>query len=137
MSDAADPPRCILTLTITVDADTAQLSSVREQVCLGARDIGASEEMAEDFELAVSELATNVIRHTDACQFTVALARSAGDLVMDVSGADHLAELHVGLPADKTALSGRGLAIVSAVMDAVQLVLVDGHHHIRCSKTLG
>lgn len=136
MSDAADPTLCIPSLRITVDADTAQLSSVRAQVCLSARDIGASEEMVEDFELAVSEIATNVIRHTNACQFTVALARFAGNLVLDVSGADHLAELHFALPADKSALSGRGLSIVDAVMDAVQLVLVDGHHHIRCSKTL-
>lgn len=131
MSDVADP-----LLRMTVQTNAAELSLVRARVSQQARQVGACQQDVDDVELAVSELATNVIRHTTACQFTIALGRAQGSLVLDVSNADHLTDLHTRLPAENDAPSGRGLAIVDAVMDAIHLVVVDGSQHIRCFKTL-
>lgn len=123
--------------TVTVDADPAHLATLRSHVASLARASGASDDIVDDFKLVVSELATNVIQHTDASHVTVAFERLEEGWVVDVSDADGLVRLHVPTVADPTRLSGRGLFLVQAVMDVVDLVDVDGRQHIRCLKLVG
>ncbi len=123
------------TSCITIVADPGLLSTLRMRVAALARETGADAATVADFELVVSELATNVIRHADgATELTVLFAFASGHWVLDVSNADDLVSLaEVRLPADSEP-SGRGLFIVESLMDAVELVDIDGHQHIRCFK---
>lgn len=121
-------------LEVTVVAHPAELSSLRQRVADAAAALGASDDVIEDFRLVVSELATNVIRHDDAAVLTVAFRRSDKGWVLDVSNAEHLADLDsIPIP-DPDVFDGRGLVIVQAVMDQVQLVEINGEQHIRCFK---
>lgn len=122
---------------LTVPADFARLSELRSFVAALARASGAPNVVVEDFELVVSELATNVIKHSDAERLTVAFDRVADGWAIDVSNADAIAELVVPTVPSPEVLSGRGLVLVHAVMDAVDLIDVDGQQHVRCLKLAG
>ena len=50
-----------------------------------AQRVGRAPDLVEDFELAVSELATNVIRHTDAETISLVLTRASTEWVLDVA----------------------------------------------------
>ncbi len=129
MTDSPSPD-----LRITVEADTAQLGTLREQVGMAAKAGGADADTVNDFELVVSELATNVILHTQARQLTLVFTGTADAWILDVSNADEIIDLdQASLPSPEE-IAGRGLAIVSAIMDAVVLVDVEGDQHIRCFK---
>lgn len=119
---------------VTIAADPAELGGLRSRVVALARAADAPEPVVEAFELAVSELATNVIRHTDARRLTVVFDRMPEGWVLDVSDAESFDELPTPTVPDPEQLSGRGLFVVQAVMDAVDLIDVDGHQHIRCLK---
>lgn len=119
---------------ITVAADTAQLAPLRSQVADLARTAGASDDVVEQFELVVSELATNVIQHSDSAQLTVVFHGNDQRWVLDVSNAPTAVELDTPHLPDPDELSGRGLFIVHAVMDSVELIDIDGNQHIRCTK---
>ncbi len=115
-------------------ADTTHLASLRAHVRRIAERDGAPREVAEDFELVVTELATNVIRHTDDDEITVDFALVDDAWVLDLwpapSGIDLSAiESPVGLDS-----SGRGLPIVRALTDLVEIVDLDGVAHLRCTK---
>jgi len=122
---------------VTVDADSANLATLRAHVASLARASGAPVEIVEQLELVVSELATNVMQHSDAAEVTVAFERMDEGWVVDVSDADGLEQYGVPTMADPAALSGRGLFLVHAVMDEVDLVEIDGSRHIRCLKLTG
>ena len=122
---------------LTVDADVANLGRLREHVATAAHDTGASNDIVEQLQLVVSELATNAMQYNDAETLTVTVSGDGTSWTIDVTNADGL--LDIGAPAlpDPSALSGRGLFIVDAVMDRVELVEVDGRLHVRCVKFAG
>ncbi len=120
----------------TVPADTAMVASLRERVGATARAAGADDAVVGDLKLAVSELATNVVQHSDAASVSVSLRHEPGRWVLDVDEADGLESLDPSLPT-AVALSGRGLIIVQAVMDEVEIVEDDGHRVLRCSRLVG
>lgn len=122
---------------LTVPADLAQLAALRSFVATMARATGAPVEVVEQFELVASELATNVIQHSDAERLTVVFDRVAEGWIVDVSNADGIVELEAPSMPGPTQLSGRGLFLVFALMDSVDLVDVDGSRHIRCLKLAG
>lgn len=121
-------------LRVTVAAEPAQLSQLRQRVAEAARATGADADVTADFELAVSELATNVILHAETATLTVVLQRAPQGWFLDVSNADALVDLSNTLASNPDMQTGRGLAIAQAVMDSVELVDIDGEQHIRCFR---
>ena len=119
---------------VTVDADVSKLVHLRAAVALLARQAGAPTDVVETFELVVSELATNVIQHTANKTVTIAFERTASDWQLLVSGPDELVLSEPRTVPDPAQLTGRGLLIVEAVMDRVELVVVDGQQYVRCIK---
>lgn len=98
---------------------------------------GASDDIVDQLQLVVSELATNAMQYNESDTLTVNVTGDAASWTIDVSNADDLTGLSApSLPAP-SALSGRGLYLVDAVMDRVELVDVDGRLHIRCVKFAG
>ena len=124
-------------LRVTVSAEPSELSGLRGRVADAARETGADDDVVADFELAVSELATNVILHTDSATLTVVMHRTPDGWVLDVSNADALHDLAGALDVDPIGQTGRGLVIAQAVMDRVELVDIDGEQHIRCFRRAG
>lgn len=124
---------------MVIPARLDELSRLREFVRSFANETGGDDDLAGDLALAVSELATNTIQHSADDSVEVRIA-AAGDTrrtwTVDVSGADDDVVLPSGTdlrrPAEQP--TGRGLAIVQAVMDTVSFVEADGHRFIRCTK---
>lgn len=119
---------------LTVDAEMSQLSVIRDHVARTARSTAASDDVVEQLQLVVSELATNAIQYNNCGTLTVDVHADDDGWVIDVSNADGLASLNIPALPDPSALSGRGLFIVDAIMDRVELVDVDGRLHLRCVK---
>ncbi|MEU9256058.1 ATP-binding protein [Streptomyces sp. NPDC048270] len=73
-------------------------------------------EMAEDAELALTELVANVVRHVPGRRCTVLILRRPEGLRVEVADADSRPPhpVHVG---DALAEGGRGLLLVEAVTD--------------------
>lgn len=124
-------------LRVTVAADPVELSTLRRRVAAAAAASGADDDVCEDFQLAVSELATNVILHADTAKLTVVFQRAARGWMLDVSNADALDDLDGQPTSGPRMLTGRGLAIARAVMDSVELIDVRGQQHIRCFRHAG
>lgn len=122
---------------LTVDADVANLGRLREHVGSAARASGASDEIVEQLQLVVSELATNAMQYNDGDELTVAVAGDGSGWTIDVSNADGLTDIGAPTLPTPSALDGRGLFLVDALMDRVELVERDGHLHVRCVKFAG
>jgi serine/threonine-protein kinase RsbW len=123
-------------LRLTHPASADELGSIRSAVrdFLGAR--GAGPELVDDFELAVSELATNVLRHTDSESISVVVKRTDSEWVLDVADAERVPPLDtVELPAP-TETTGRGLFVVMSVMDDVGVATVEGAQVVRCVRSI-
>jgi len=121
-------------LRITADTDTAMLHSIRGHIASAARDMGADEQTIDDFELVVSELATNVITHTDSGVVSIVFRHEDDRWILDVSEADTLDRLDAGAPSNDS-IDGRGLFIAHALMDVVEIVDIEQRRYVRCVKT--
>ena len=122
---------------ITVASDTAMIASLRARISTLARAAGADESIVSDLELAVSELATNVVQHADSPEITVVLRHEPDRWVLDVGDAPAGGTLDAVTLPEPDALSGRGLLIVQAVMDDVEIVDDGARRFVRCSKVIG
>ncbi len=93
---------------------------------------GGGSGLAADLELVVSELATNVIEHTRSPTLTVSVSRADGGWVIDVADVGDLSILDkVELP-DLTEPAGRGLFVVSSIVDDIAIVEAGDAYAIRC-----
>ncbi|WP_395155552.1 ATP-binding protein [Ilumatobacter sp.] len=131
MTSFADFPR---DSHVTFAADVSELAPLRAAFARLARQSGAPSDVAETFELVVSELATNVIQHSTSKTVTIAFERTDTNWQLLVSGADELDLDEPRAVPDPTQPAGRGLFIVEAAMDLVELVMIDGRRHVRCIK---
>jgi serine/threonine-protein kinase RsbW len=121
-------------LRLTTPASADSLGSIRAGVADFLRGHGADDAVIADFELAVSELATNVIRHTPASSISLLLSHEPDRWVLDVAEADGVPPLEsVELP-DVTQVTGRGLFVVKSVMDRVAVVDVGDAQVVRCIR---
>jgi serine/threonine-protein kinase RsbW len=131
LPDASDPA-----LRLSTAADTAELATLRKSVrdFLATHDV--PDDAMDDVELAVSELATNVILHTDATSISVVVTRAGDQLVLDVADGDDVPPLDsIEMPpADQ--VTGRGLFVVEQVMDELGIVEIDGARVVRCRRSL-
>lgn len=118
---------------LRVPADPSQLAKVRHEVGQSARELSAEPDIADDLSLVVSELMTNAIQHSGDSDVTVLVQRQPGAWAVEVSGAT--ADLPVtGQRPETSVRSGRGLFIVGAIMDEVELVRRGDGVRVRCTK---
>jgi serine/threonine-protein kinase RsbW len=97
-------------------------------------DAGGGDDVADDLELVVSELATNVIEHTTSPTLTIRVEKTPDAWVLDVADVDDLSILdHVELP-DRSEVTGRGLFVVASLVDDVRIVDDGGRHAVRCTR---
>jgi serine/threonine-protein kinase RsbW len=123
-------------LRVTRPASADELGPIRTAVREFMSGRGAGPDLVDDFELAVSELATNVLRHTEAESISVVLTHTDRDWILDVADADRVPPLDsVVLPAP-TQATGRGLFVVVSLMDTVGVATVDGAHVVRCVRSI-
>jgi serine/threonine-protein kinase RsbW len=115
----------MLRMVLRLPRDPVTVPVTRHTVDCALDAIGVSEDCRGDVSLALTEVCANVVRHAhESDDYTVTVTATSNRCTIDVcdSGA--------GLPAaetfDKQAApaseGGRGLGIVRAVMDAVQVV---------------
>jgi serine/threonine-protein kinase RsbW len=108
---------------LEIPADLERLRDAREWAEETARDFGMDEEDCFQIKLATSEAVTNAIIHgsgSDGDAVRLA-ARVDGDmLVFEV--VDRGSQEPAGDPVERLAEGGRGLELVSMVMDEVELV---------------
>lgn len=78
---------------------------------------GVPRDVCETAGLLVSELATNVIRHTDAAEFVVDVEDLPADGLLRVGVTDTGSDLPVLRSPGPTAERGRGIQLVSALAD--------------------
>jgi serine/threonine-protein kinase RsbW len=118
MSEPADTPG-LRTFTY---AHADDLRAVRAFVAACATASGLRPERAEKLTLAISELTTNTLQHTDGGG-RVQVWVDDGQFVCEVTDATPADALRLGTrmpPAD--AIRGRGLAIVMQVSDLVEVL---------------
>jgi anti-sigma regulatory factor (Ser/Thr protein kinase) len=111
------------------------LKEVREFAAEAARRCGMCEPDRNDFVLAANEAAANAIEHGLPCSDgTIHLwALERGEtLVLAIRNAGEF--IFKTPPSDPCAERGRGLEIVSGLMDTVALTRIDGHVQIEISK---
>jgi len=117
-----------------VAADTAALHGLRRDVVDFVLGCGGDRDDADTIELATSELATNVIRHTDSDTIDVRVETTPDEWVLLVDDAEEL-ELAGPLTAPPaTSITGRGLFVVQQLMDTLDVTTRDGHRVLRCTK---
>lgn len=119
---------------MSVDADMGNLASLRSQTKAFVRQGGGGSDLAEDFGLAVSELATNVVQHSDAEYITVTLRRDEESWQLEVDAAEGVPEIDTVAAPEPSIPTGRGLVVVRAIMDDVRVVDVGGTPVLRCVK---
>ena len=121
---------------LEIPAELERLRETREwanQVALGH---GLSEDDCFQVKLAMSEAVTNAIVHgssqeTDVVRIVACMGEE--ELVFEVSDPGRV---DAGDPVERIAEGGRGLELVSMIMDEVQLVRREGGGSLRFSKRL-
>jgi serine/threonine-protein kinase RsbW len=123
---------------VVVDATAVELAGLRRWASAILEGFGASASAIGDVELAVSELATNVIQHAHSSTITVTIERREDSVVLEVDDADGLPDIDIDDPSlpPASARIGRGLFVVDSVMDSVALVTTGGSRTIRCRRRL-
>jgi serine/threonine-protein kinase RsbW len=122
----------------TVTSNVSELASLRRSVASFLGSAAADETVIADFQLAVSELATNVIEHSAERHINVLIRRSTMGWSLEMEGIDDLEQHAVTEPGPTPidARSGRGLTIVRSVMDTVEIVEENGGRFVRCVKRI-
>ncbi len=113
----AEPASRVRELPFTV----SELPRVRATISQAAQTTPLPPERIEDLVLAVSELATNSVRHGGGCG-VMTLWREDDELLCQVNDSGHLSEPMAGRARpDDVRTTGRGLWMVNQVCDLVQI----------------
>jgi anti-sigma regulatory factor (Ser/Thr protein kinase) len=121
-------------VTFVVAAEPASLHGLRRDVVEFVLGSGGDRTDAETIELATSELATNVIQHTQATTIDVRVETTPEQWVLVVDDAQ---DLELGGPMTAppvTSATGRGLFVVQQLMDDLDVTTLDGRRVLRCTK---
>lgn len=122
------------------ERDSSQLAVIRRFV----RDWYVGHEVpadvVDDFELAVSELATNAAQYGAGSSIEIELAVEPRNVILVVAAdtvhASRIGSVESWQIAPPEAVDGRGLGIVAAVMDVVEFSDDSGRAVFRCSRRL-
>jgi serine/threonine-protein kinase RsbW len=116
------------TVTLTMPAKSEYLILARLALAGIAREVPMSESVLADLKLAVTEACGNAVRHaypddpgTVRVRFEVDTSSIAISVEDDGAGAEAVAPAGATLDADGMAESGMGLAIIDAVVDALDV----------------
>ena len=121
-------------MMVRVPARPAELSGVRSGVRAYVENSGGDSGIADDFELVVSELATNVIEHTSSNTITVVIERTRTAWVIEVADVQDTSLLDdVSLP-PATSLTGRGLFVVRSLVDTLEVIETAAGCAMRCMR---
>lgn len=121
-------------LVVRVPADEVELSRIRSEVRRYAEGVNAPDDVVADLELVVSELSTNVIQHSGADEVTVSLRHHDGSWQVDVHHFEGLRDLSSVVSPPHSSTSGRGIMVVRALMDDVEIIEEAGGTLIRCTR---
>jgi anti-sigma regulatory factor (Ser/Thr protein kinase) len=127
-----DPP--VAPESLTFAAGT--LRSVRALVRTHAAQAGMSDERTNEFQIAVNEVATNTIVHTDG-PGTLRIWREDDVVVCEISDEGRITDPLAGrrrVGADET--SGRGLLLAAVMSDLLQIVVGESGNTIRIHKNI-
>jgi anti-sigma regulatory factor (Ser/Thr protein kinase) len=121
---------------LEIPAELERLHETREWANQIAQDHGLSEDDCFQVKLAMSEAVTNAIVHgSDTEEDTVHIVACLREEVLAFEVTDP-GRHDVGDPVERLAEGGRGLELVSMVMDEVQLVRREGGGSLRFAKRL-
>ena len=124
-------------MLIRVPARSAELAGIRSGVRTYVENAGGDADVADDLELVVSELATNVIEHTSSDTITVDIERTHAAWVIEVADVDDRSLLDdVTLP-PATSLTGRGLFVVRSLVDTLDVIETATARAVRCMRFAG
>ncbi len=132
-----NPEGSVQAVTLRVPARTDALAGLRRMVRDYIGSTGGDRSIADDLELVTSELATNVIEHTNAPAITLTIEKTADSWVIqvdDVVDPFVLADV-VALPASSQP-TGRGLFVVQSLVDELELVETPTSRALRCRRRL-
>jgi anti-sigma regulatory factor (Ser/Thr protein kinase) len=122
---------------MTIDADPERLGEAREWAHRAASQAGLDETDCYQVKLAVSEIVANAIQHgskDSGDQIGIAAFKADGSLIFEVRDSGTFAA-----PANRATIedeSGRGLELVTLMMDEVQISSTGGGSLLRFSKRL-
>jgi anti-sigma regulatory factor (Ser/Thr protein kinase) len=138
MTDSA-PGRqgAVAAIEVRVPAQTDELSGLRRIVREYVDSAGGDRSTADDLELVVSELATNVIEHTTSPTITITIERTSQAWMIEVSDVEDpfvLSDAAV-LPAISER-AGRGLFVVRSLVDELEIVETPTSRALRCRRPL-
>jgi serine/threonine-protein kinase RsbW len=116
-----------LQISLDLPRESALVSQTRRTLDGALAGAGVEQECREDIRLALSEACANVIKHADLSTTYHVDVTVDGDLctieVTDDGGGFNPGSVRAGDVLDD---SGRGLQIVAAVVDGLDIVTVDG-----------
>jgi anti-sigma regulatory factor (Ser/Thr protein kinase) len=122
---------------IWLRADPASASIAREFAGEAAQDLGCDRTATEAFRLSITEAVANAVEHGAPCNnglIGVSLYIEAGWLTTEIRDCGDFKAARQ--PADTLEERGRGLALMFAVMDYVEIDSAPGQTVVRLAKRL-
>ena len=119
---------------LEIPAELGRLHETREWACQIAMGHGLSDDECFQIKLAMSEAVTNAIIHGSSGEHDIvriAACKRDHELIFEVRDPGRVRE---GDPVQRLDEGGRGLELVSMVMDEVQLVRREGGGSLRFTK---
>jgi serine/threonine-protein kinase RsbW len=134
MTDSGDYTITIATPTDDVDV----VHNLLEGVWAKSPSVSATDRLS--FETALIELSSNVIRHADGgsgihCVLTVGVSDARIEARLTDTGVASDVELDGRTMPDAFAESGRGIALIKALVDEVEYVRSGSINHWRISRS--
>ncbi len=120
-----------------VRADPASTSVARAFVVQAAQDLGCDRTATEAFRLGITEAVANAVEHGAPCDnglISVSVYLEAGCLTTEVGDCGDFQAARQ--PANDLEERGRGLPLMFAVMDHVEVDAVPGRTVVRLAKRL-
>lgn len=120
----------------------ADLSRIRADFVAWLQDAGVSGERIDDLAVVVSELAANAIRETPTDASSAEMSAHIEADVLEVTVSNEVVDAtqaHVEADWDLTdplRTGGRGLLLVSALVDDVSVEVIEHRLVLRCTATL-
>lgn len=116
-------------ISLALPRERESVSAVRRIVSATMAEVGVERGCAADVELALTEGCANVVRHataTDRYRVTFQLDRAAARVIISDDG-DGFAVRNVQQMAGAMAEGGRGIALMTMLMDEADFRAVEGH----------
>jgi anti-sigma regulatory factor (Ser/Thr protein kinase) len=117
--------------------DPASVSVAREFAGDAAQDLGCDRAATEAWRLGITEAVANAVEHGAPCEnglISVSLYIEAGCFTTEIRDCGHFKPARQ--PADSLEERGRGLPLMFAVMDSVEIESTPGHTVVRLAKRL-